>query len=207
MLTRRRSAMNGRAVARSHQCRLSVLAATIFFLASGANADLVTEDLPAEIIRGRDLAGLSALTAEADTIAFGVALSRAFEWPLLVNGHVQQRLKFRVEACYKGSLVHGAVVTIGRWGGSYVSSDGRVHKSVPPRGTMQVESNRQYLLFMRRAPALNGFDIVGGPQGTFEIRGAVVLALDQRHERTPWLDVRGLTLSRFVDRIHAELKK
>jgi hypothetical protein len=125
-----------------------------------------------------DYPGLSPLIHAASEIVVGRTLSSERLLARGENGAAELLLKYRVTEVLKGELPVGAVVTIG-----VRPSEIREETAIPKitadasaarEAAAHVTTDGQYLLFMNKARRRNGFAVVGGGQGAFELQDRVI---------------------------------
>jgi hypothetical protein len=161
------------------------------------DADPTVNEAPAQMVwGGKDIATLRELAVGADLIAVG-SIHRSRMGRLLPDGvHVETTAKLWIEEVIKGDVPAGGVVTVGQPGGRFPGEKGLVTTRTPS-GHLMLSPGRRYVLFLRRASWRLGFEILGGPQGTFEARQTMA-PHDERPGRMTWAPYRHMTLETFV---------
>lgn len=120
-------------------------------------------------------------------------------------GYVEFSVKARVETSLKGSLPAGAVITVHQPGGE-AEFQGTVRRSIRPADALGLRSGRPFVLFIKQLRNRSGFELVGGPQGSFEVYEGRVSLSDLRPNREAWQRLNGLPFDEFQSRVQKALK-
>jgi hypothetical protein len=147
--------------------------------------------LSAATIRPETPPELSRLTAKATDIVIGTVLPSEFSVTPASERSAEQLLKVEVVRSIKGRLPIGAIVTVGR-------PAKRASVGDPAKGTRHLGTQLRYLLFLRRATDRNGYAVVDGPAGTFEVRGDKAIPYDRRPASGEWRQVDFLPLQQML---------
>jgi hypothetical protein len=125
----------------------------------------------AEITGGRRFASLGELVGDSDAIVAGRVIDGPHYWEADDGRSLVGEFKLRVDRVIRGRLLRTNVVTVAEIGGNFRYADGAVVSLIPqgPFGHLTVAKN--YLMFLRRRGDANGYRLVGGPQGLFELGG------------------------------------
>lgn len=120
-------------------------------------------------VRGEAIyADLEALASHSDVVVVGTAVQNVCQ--LTPEGdNITTNYEVRVDQTFKGAVKRGGAVRVGLPGGMVQFEDGTSAEVRVP-GFRKMEDGKTYVLFLSEQKNRPGFfEVVGGPQGLFEL--------------------------------------